>query len=405
MRRKTRLARLARNERGNVLAMAAATLPMLLGAAGFGIDTMQIAVMKRQMQRAADAGALAGAYALAQSASVDRAVGNDLVKNRHPLLSEPQSVLVGPRLGFDRTVSVQLVSRPRLPFMSLFTKGPATIGGEATAALIDEGKFCVLSLYGGTDSGVVVGGNARVDLGCGIATNARGANAISATGSTYVNASPLMAVGGLSGGGNFAGEVKLQPYSSMQKDPFAGIGDPPAQSCSKTVTVAPSEVATLEPGCYGSLDIKGTATLAPGTYYINGGDLAFGSQAHVTGSGVTFVMTGPGGNAGDLRMNGQAHVDLTAAATGDYAGLLFYRDRRAGNIEIKVNGGATSKMVGAFYAPSSDITFNGAAGLQVRCFQMVGQIIKLQGDATISNSCPDFGNAPDFALQFVRIIR
>lgn len=401
-----RVSGVLRSERGNVLAMAAAAMPMLLGAAGFAIDTMQIGVLKRQMQRAADAGALAGAYALAQSASVQRAVGSDLLKNRHPTLSEPQAVAVGPSLGFERTVSVQLVARPRLPFMSLFTKAPPAIVGSATAALVDEGKFCVLSLYGGTDSGVVVGGNARVDLGCGIATNARGPNAISATGSTYVNASPLMAVGGLSGNtGNFAGTVKLQPHSSVQTDPFEDVPNPPPQTCSNSVSVSPGETASLGPGCYGSLDIKGTVQLEPGIYYINGGDLSFGSQAHVTGSGVTFVMTGPGGAAGDLRMNAQAHLDLAATAAGDYAGMLFYRDRRAANIEIKINGSASSKMVGAFYAPGSDITFNGAAGMQVRCFQMVGQIIRLQGDATISNSCPDFGDAPEFELLFVRIIR
>ena len=238
-----------------------------------------------------------------------------------------------------------------------------------------------------------------------MASNARGSQSITAGGSSLVNASPLMAVGGLDGStSNFDGPVKLQPYSAEQQDPFADVPDPPAQFCNNVERVMPGETKSLTPGCYKSLDFKGTANLAPGTYYVNGGDLEFGSQAKVTGTGVTFVMTGPAGAAGDLKMDGQANLDLTAPSDGDYAGLLFYRDRRASNIEIKINGGASSKMVGAYYLASSDVTFNGGAGLQVRCFQMVGQILKFQGDAHISNACPEFGNSPKFNLKYVRLI-
>src|SRR4029453_3717289 len=56
------------NERGNMVVIAAAALPMLVGAAGLATDTIQWALWKRQIQRAADSAAIAGVYDRALSA-------------------------------------------------------------------------------------------------------------------------------------------------------------------------------------------------------------------------------------------------------------------------------------------------------------------------------------------------
>ena len=401
-----RLKALLRNERGNTLLIGAAALPMLMASAGFAVDTIQLGVYKRQMQRAADSSAIAGAYALTQDMQAPTAVTRDLAKNKYPTLAEAQQVTVGPSMGYSQTVRVQLRSAPRMPFMSIFTKSASTVTADATAALVEDGKFCILSLYEGTDPGIDVGGNATLNLGCGMASNARGARSIEATGSSSVTAAPIMAVGGLDGDtSNFVGGTKLQPYSPPQEDPFAGIPNPPAQSCSNKLTVPPNSEVTISPGCYGSMDIKGKVTMEPGTYYINGGDIEFGSQANVTGSGVTFVLTGPGGAAGDIKMNGQAVLNLSGQTSGDYKGLLFYRDRRASNIEIKINGGSDASLSGAMYFPSSDLTFTGNAGLNVRCLQMIGQRLRFRGTADIVNTCPGNGNLPNFKLRFVRLVK
>ena len=408
MRAFKRLGGLLKSERGNAFALGAAAMPLIMASAGFAIDTIHFSVMKRQMQRAADSSALAGAYALAQEEVPGTAVTRDLTRNSYPTLSETQQVVVGPSHGYQQTVRVLLTAKPRMPFMAIFTKTTSTVTGDATAAIVENGRFCVLSLYNGTDPGIDVGGNAGLDLGCGMAANARGDEAVRAFGSSEVNASPIMAVGGLNGStSNYQDGVKLQPYSAEQTDPFADLANPPPQTCNNSETVDPNgnSTATLEPGCFKSLNIKGKVTLEPGTYYINGGDLEFGAQAEVTGTGVTFVMTGPGGAAGDLKMNGQASLNLKAPTTGEYAGILFYRDRRASNIEIKINGGSDAILEGALYFPSSDLTFTGNAGLQVRCLQMVGQKLKFRGTAVIENTCPGQGTLPTFGLQFVRLIQ
>ena len=57
------LKRLWRDRRGNALVHACAALPIVIGSAGLATDTIQWALWKRDLQRAADSAALAGVYA------------------------------------------------------------------------------------------------------------------------------------------------------------------------------------------------------------------------------------------------------------------------------------------------------------------------------------------------------
>jgi Flp pilus assembly protein TadG len=396
---------LLRSERGNVLIIGATALPILMGSAAFAVDTIQISIYKRQLQRAADSGAIAGAYALSQGRTPGTAVTNDLTKNTYPTLSQAAQVATGARLGYNQTVRVQLTSARTLPFMAIFSSTPSTITADATAALVEDGTFCMISLYNGTQTGIDVNGGANVTLGCGMKTNSRSDDAVTAGGSSLVTASPIAAVGGVDGAdNNFVQPTKLQPYSAPEADPLAHLPDPPAQSGCVAAGMEPNDpVLALSPGCYSSLDIKGTATLAPGTYYVTG-DIDFGSQANVSGTGVTIVMTGPNGQAGDLKINAQAVLNLSSPSSGTYKGVLFYRDRRASNIEIKINGGAESNLTGALYFPTSDITYAGHAGMNVTCLQMVGQILKFRGSASITNSCPPGSGASAFQQTVVRLV-
>lgn len=394
------------SEKGNALAIGAAVMPMLLGAAGLAVDTIQLSVWKRQLQRAADSSAIAGAYALTQSETPSEAVDRDLDQNFFPTLTQPEVVEVGPQAGFPQAVRVQLVSQRRLPFMSIFMHAPSTIQANAAAALVDDGRFCVLSLYNGAEAGIDIAGDADINLGCGMASNSRSSEAVVARGSSMLNASPIMAVGGLSGTrNNFADGTTLQPHSAEQSDPFASLPEPEAQSGCTPFNVQPGQTATRTPeqGCITAMDLKGTASFAPGVYYVTG-DVSFGSQANVTGQGVTFILTGPGGQAGSFDMHGDATINLSAPTSGTYANVLFYRDRRSANEQVVINGGTNAVIQGALYFPTSDIRFAGHTGFQARCFQMVGQRMTFRGTGAINNTCPGQTDNPSFRLRYVRLV-
>jgi hypothetical protein len=375
--------------------------------------------MKRQMQRAADSGAIAGVYAMMQAPKADQeqeyasgAVDRDMEKNRSKRLVGTTNVVAGPSAGFDRAVRVELVATPRLPFMAIFTKANTRVSATATAASVGTGRFCLLSLYDDDDQpGIAFTGSATVNLGCGVATNARGTTAISAGGSSTITASPIMAPGGLQASSNYAAGTELQPYSVKQADPFADVNLPTFDhSNCQSITVQKNDPPrTLGTGCYSGLNIKGSVTFT-GEIIVYGGDINFGAGAKVSGTNVTFFLTGPDGAAGNIDAgifdtDGHPELNLSAPDSGTYKDILFYRDRRATQTSMKLNGNAQSTLSGAFYFPTADITVNGNAGFKAKCFQMVVRRAVFSGNETLNNSCDRPGGTPSFELQFVRLVK
>ncbi|HET9639294.1 MAG TPA: pilus assembly protein TadG-related protein [Allosphingosinicella sp.] len=397
------------SERGNVFVVAAAVMPLLLGSAAFAVDTIQLSVWKRQLQRAADSGSIAGAYAVSLGDNTHDAVHRDLDKNAFPLLTQEEDIVEGARLGFDRTVRVTLTATRELPFMSIFTQRPTTLVADATAALVGTGEFCMVSLYDGTDTGIDANGGADIDLSCGMKSNCTGAACVTAGGSSSIRAAPIASVGGLDGDkNNFVQPTTLQPHSAVQRDPFAYLPNPtkPPEGCSASPLTESTVFTDKAHQCFTSANVSPSATLnIPAhveTITIWGGDIDF--KGDVNGTGVTFVMSGDNGQAGDLIINSQANLNLSSPGDGTYKGVLFYRDRRASNIEIKINGGAESHLTGALYFPSSDITYAGNSEMDVECLQMVGQKLKFRGGARITNVCDEDSGASAFNQTIVRLV-
>src|SRR4029078_3813237 len=80
--------KLFRDRKGNVLAIAAACMPLALGAARPAPDTIQWTLWKRQLQRAADSAAFAGVYDRASASArattnTPTAGGRDLAGKAH----------------------------------------------------------------------------------------------------------------------------------------------------------------------------------------------------------------------------------------------------------------------------------------------------------------------------------
>lgn len=403
-------------KRGNALVMVAATAPLLIAASAIGLDTIQVTLAKRQLQRSADSAAMAGAYALMQkqtTAAAEAAVDRDLSHNNGMTLSEarivqhaPQS---GPFTGDQRAVRVVLKATRSVPFISFFTGSSMDISVEATAAAVPQGNYCVVSLENTATTGITFAGNALVNLGCGVATNSTGANAIAFNGGPTVTASPVAARGGVPAATNFVGNTTVIPNAPAQADPFAHLQNPDISGM--TCVDADLSKGTLKPGCYNGLNFKDKdlMTLEAGTYYINGGELNFGSQANVTANGVTFVLTSKNAvsnpdSIASLKMNGGADVRLTAPTTGPYPGLIIFQDRRAPNDSPHINGGSNASLDGAIYMPTQDVTFNGNSGLDVICLRLVTLRVKFSGTTDLVNNCPANHPTRGFSGLTVRLV-
>lgn len=436
--------RLLANVRGNVLVTAGLALPIVVGGAGIGIHSVQLVLTKRQLQREADSAALAGAYSLfqAQGNTAATAAANDALTQNNLMANVSSTITPGPYTAatatFTSSMYVRLTTTKATPFMSLFGMGASSVAAEARAAVVPEGKFCYLALETGNVTGVTFQGNTSVNLGCGVGTNSTSGSAAIASGSSSVTASPIAAMGGVPASTNYAQGTVLMPNHAQIADPF-GSGttlDPSSSDVSnsackngnawRTISV-PSGTTTTSaqlmaasggsiggPGCYGTISVQGNLILDPGTYYLangaNNAGLQIGSQAVLTCNGCTFVLTSTTPNNGSshatMSINGGAQVNISAATTGTYAGIVMYRDRRASasNQCCMVNGNSSSSFSGAFYFPADTLTFAGTAGMAVNCIQLVSRRITFTGDSDITNTCTPPGGGPKWSLDTVRLV-
>ncbi len=406
-----RVRHLLGDRRGAIATIFALSTPVLIGGVGLAVDTIQWTTAKRQIQRQADSGAIAGAYGLAQSADVTTTVTGDIAKNNFVELTEAPVIenapTVGPFAGDARAVRVALATEMRLPFSSILMTEPVRISAEATAAMVANGEFCAISLETGNTTGINMTGNATVDLNCGMATNAVSANSVNAGGSSVVDATPIMAVGGLPPSSNYGPDTVLIPYGVPQPDPFAGLPGTFALGANQNGNVGSNQTRTLNPGTYNRFRLQGNVTLNPGVYYLNGTDFDVGSQARVSGNGVVIIMTGSGpNNIGQANINGGAQLNLTAPTAGTYAGVLFYQDRRApiSNQVNKINGNSASRLQGAIYFPGQEVEFSGTTGMDINCIQLVARRLTFIGNSTVSNVCPAGSGAQAFLGTAVRLV-
>ena len=398
------LRRLWRDRRGNALVIAGAALPLVIGSAGLASDTIQWVLWKRQLQRAADSAAIAGVYAKMQSQTVSAAVSTDLTKNQntgitlqsgYPMIDYPTVA------NATNVVRVALAVQRPLGFSGVFLSSAPIVNATATAATVMTGQYCVVSLENTSATGITATGNSDVNLGCGMITNSTSLNAAIATGSSEVNATPIAAVGDIQESDHWNG-ADLLPFTVAEADPFADVNVPSFTGCQGNsnklqVNASATYSHATDTGivCFSDMTLNGDVTLGNATYIIDSGNLSIGSQAHVSCTGCTFVLTSSnsgtsGVQIGNVNINGGAQLTLTAPTSGTFDNILFYQDRRAasGSSESnQINGNSASVMTGAFYFPTRILDINGTSDLHFTCAQFVARTVNFSGNGSINNSC------------------
>lgn len=423
------LHRLLNDKRGNVLIIAAAAMPLMIGSAGLATDTIQWAMWKRQLQRAADSAAIAGVYDRSnnggQTSSTSSAVDHDLSLNHHTGLS----LVAGyPKVAFPSNTStqvdqvqVQLAVQQRLPFSGMFMQTPPLIRTTAVAASVPgTDEFCVVSLEPSASvTGISIIGNAALDLDCSLMSNSPSPNSAYAKGSSTVNAKSIAAVGGIQQSSSWNVQ-SYQPYSPALDDPFADVNPSPSDmNCDtgrldENTDLNRTDSNGKKYNCFSSLRVGSnrSLTLPDGTYYVNGGDAFI--QGDISCNACTIVLTNvsTASNAtiGEFKVNASSKINLNAPATGKFAGIALYQDRRSSNNSNKVNGNSNSVINGAVYFPSSTLDYNGTGNSSATCTQLVARDLKFSGNSSTANKfkqsalCKAFGNKPIEGGRRVRLV-
>ncbi len=417
--------RLWNDDRGNIIVLAALALPMIVGTAGLATDTIQWTLWKRQLQRSTDSAAISGVYERlggSNEAETTVAIDHDIDLNlqtgialfEDPVVEFPDDVGV----TLENQVQVTLAVQKSLPFSSMFLTSAPVIRTTAVAAAVPgTDEYCVVSLEpSATKSGITIGGNANVEMNCGMISNSPAANSALANGaSSRVKASVIAAVGDVQESSRWDVD-KYDPYISPIADPFADVNiDRMDMRCfsvgnkfpllgtstsgnfngaNATVTLAAARAipGNATANCFRGLSVGSgeTLTLPAGTYYVGQGGLNV--QGTLSGTDVTIVLTNnvgaTGTSVGQMDVNASATMNLIApsADTNPYRGIAVYQDRLATDSGTnKINGNATNAVVGAVYFPRQEIVYNGGGTTSFVCTRLVGRRVTFSGNSAISN--------------------
>lgn len=421
--------KLWRNKRGNTLAIAAASMPLFIGAAGLATDTIQWTLWKRQLQRAADSAAIAGVYdreiANGGTTNTAAAVARDLSINRHTYYAlqtgkancSGTCTISYPADSGAATnqVSVTIAIQQPLSFSSFFLSTAPVITATSTAASITTGTPCALALDS-TGTAMNYSGNATVNAPtCILYSDSASANSASAGGSSAVTAKSVAAVGGIQQSNNFTVQSYI-PYSPSIPDPFSNVTPDPTQMHCAVSSSTKKGVTTYTPlaltdgmnittltdqsgnpaNCFSSLSVGSNRTLAiPSTYtgpiYINGGSVDLQGAFSCAACTIVLTNTSTASNAtiGSFSSNAQATNNITAPTTGTYAGIAVYQDRRATGNTDKINGGSNNIISGAVYFPKDTLQINGTGTASSLCAMWVANNITFLGNSSISISSPN----------------
>jgi hypothetical protein len=432
---------------GQALVGAAVAFVVLMGFAGLAFDMGILRYERRLQQTAADAAALAEANDLgnggittteASNAAQNNGFAGATVNLNQPCPTSVTGLTVtvnnppqsGPHQAGTANaqdyVEVCVSTLQPTYFMTLFgvnnenvmARAVATDYSGATAG--NNSYNCLITLGPPTASieGVNLNGNVTLNAPtCGIADNG---NYNTKGNSLTVSAGSF----GVSGSNIIKGPGGTVTCTDGQTNcPQAGapaVGNPmaslaaPCSPCTGGTAISingngnfsgtgvsyANNTYTIQPGTYSSITITGTGggntvVFSPGQYIIDGsGGITIPGNATISGNGVFFYFT----NGATINETGNPSINLSAASSGTYQGVLFFEDPNDCNCGSggcdngvtscgpgpSLGGTAGSTYNGIAYFPNDQILFFGTSGTSFGIGATIADSMALSGTPTVN---------------------
>lgn len=407
---RTILTRLRSCTSGNALVMVGLGLPILVGAAGLGVDVSQWYLWRRELQFAVDQAAIAGAWALTEPESAGSFAarakedyhGNLQVTSA--FAGDPVVRLADYGAAAKNSVVVSATAKKALPFTSMLMNLSATIGVSAKAAYELAGNYnpCLIALDPSASNAVYLNGDVTVRASCGIGALSKDKTAIRKDGAAgQVDVGFVVTAGGIVDEfGHFADEAKITSALGMT-DPYASVSAPdnPVPAALPTECIGGAKGAiTATPGTYSSFNIPCNTVLLPGIYVLNGGSLVVDGTKQLSGSAVMFVLK----NGAGIRIDGNARVTLTAMTVDQMVeagissrdaqkmpGMLIMEDRSSSGAQGNSLTGSTNAIFnGVIYLPRSPLTIAGSPRGASECMVIASKTLVFSGSVDVTSLCP-----------------
>ncbi|MCP5380486.1 MAG: hypothetical protein H6914_08780 [Novosphingobium sp.] len=229
---------------GNAVMIVALGMPALIGGTGYAVDTAQWYLWKREVQFAVDQAAIAGAWAMtdsATSATYQTRAGQEFDANlsiTDDFVSEPNIDLADYESGTDNSVVVTASASQMLPFSGFLTGKAATINVRAQATFEQGASYtaCLLAVDPSATDAFILGGSVSGSAACGSGAISNASTAMRKNGNSGVNLGHLVSAGGIDSG--FASNGTIHDHVSNLADPFDGL-TMPQSTTPRTYTCPP----------------------------------------------------------------------------------------------------------------------------------------------------------------------
>jgi Flp pilus assembly protein TadG len=369
-----------RRRRGAVAVLIAVMLPVLLAAAGLGVDAGTWQREEIRLQLATDAAAMgAGRLLAGQTASMAQfqaaaMLEADAVSAQRWVGTLNTTPTVSVAANWT-TVTVTLTSQANSYFSPLIGFTAPTLSASATSGLSVTSAACVLALNTSASPAIAVNNMGSITTtGCGIFSDSNSVQAIYLNSGT-LSASSIGAVGTVAKSNS--GSNTLTPAGingqATQANPFSALQAPTPGACnynnaSFTAWQANAYQFTQSANVFcGNTTIGGNGTsdtFAPGIYYVVNGTLTFNNANVTLAQGVSFVLTGSNPGAFSWT-NYSGTTAMSAPTTGATAGILVWQTCAASGTAPanSMAGGSTLQFTGQFYAPCGALNISNNAKL------------------------------------------
>jgi Flp pilus assembly protein TadG len=407
-----RLRMLRGDDEGQALVLTAIGVMMLLLMAAVGLDVGYLHYEKQQMQRAADAAAIAAATTLAYSgdftdAALHDSAANGFINGSNGVtitVNNPPQTQNDPFYQNSNYVEVIVSKLQPTFFMKVDNLGLVNVRTRSVANVDGNASGCIYALDP-TDSGsLLVDGNVSLSSTCGIYVESISDTALlqnggaGQSGSIAVSGPPNVGIGIV---GNYSARtitptpiVGIPPFN----DPLGTVPQPTLADCG----TGTQQGTTFNPGVYrGGISLSGsnTYTFNPGVYCIVGGGLNVSGMAQIVGSGVTFFMTYDTSHAyAGVNLGGTTATNISAPSSGAWKGILFFQDRSvpintSPSKSSTFDGSNGASFTGALYFPTTVVNFKGTPGT-ASYTPIIGYQIHFKGNATMKNAALPNNQSP-----------
>lgn len=414
--------RICKEESGAILTVTALSLVLFLSILGFGVDVGHLLFVKRSMQNAVDAAALAAALeartcnGTSNCAAMQAAAENALSENglatttllanctgtagsgvTMTLNNPPCAISSDPNKGKTNYAEVMISQPVPTYFGSLMGVKSVTITTRAEAAR-GLGGPCIYALNP-TGPAITIIAGVIVKSRCPVVDESASDNALTCVVGAFMYAPRISVTGGSQGLLCLASSApQTHMPTPTPADPLAYLPAPstandacgtstssPYYGSSSPVNIVLGGDVTFNPGVYcGGISI--TAALLsnikfnPGTYILKdkagflgvtqgGLNITLSALSSITGTGVTFYNEGSVGSLMVVEpvtgssLVSLANVSLSAPTSGTYSGILFFQAHGSTPTAVFVaNLIDNSKLEGAIYVPDGDVSY-GVSGI------------------------------------------